>query len=289
MDKISLNKTSKMNAIKYITTNEITNPKRLVRPYGWIGHIPFLQWLIAEVRPNNYVELGVHSGNSFCAGAVALKLVKPSAKAYAIDTWEGDHQASHYGEEIYLDLCKYIKQNLAENSVMIRKYFDDAVSDFQDKSIDLLHIDGLHTYEAVSNDFSKWLSKMSNTGVILFHDIAEKKADFGVWKLWSELKTRYTSFEFDHNHGLGVLMTGSKVHPSLAEISGYSTDEMSLFKRIFEMHGTGVYRYAFNDIYSLLRKEEKTASELIREIGYIKSSISWKITRPLRFLRDKFM
>jgi len=278
-----------MNAIKYITSNEITIPKRLVRPYGWIGHIPFLQWLIAELKPNNYVELGVHTGNSFCAAAESLKLAKPSAKAYAIDTWEGDHQASHYGEEVYLNISKYIKENLAENSLMIRKYFDDAVSDFQDNSIDLLHIDGLHTYEAVSNDFNKWLPKMSNSGVILFHDIAEKSADFGVWKLWSELKTRYTSFEFDHNHGLGVLMTGSKVPPSLAEISGYSTNEMSLFKRIFEMHGTGVYRDAFNDVYSQLREEEKTASELIREIGYMKSSISWKITLPLRFLRDKWI
>jgi hypothetical protein len=278
-----------MNAIKYITAYEVTKPKRLVRPYGWIGHIPFLQWLIAEVKPNNYVELGVHTGNSFCTAAEGLKLANPSARAYAIDTWEGDHQASYYGEEIYLDLSKYIKENIAENSLMIRKYFDDAVSDFQDTSIDLLHIDGLHTYEAVSNDFTKWLPKMSNAGVILFHDIAEKSADFGVWKLWSELKIRYPSFEFDHNHGLGVLMTGSKVHPSLAEISGYGMNEMSLFKSIFKMHGNGVYRDAFNDVYSQLREEEKTASEVIREIGYMKSSISWKITHPLRILRDSCM
>ena len=148
-----------MNATKYIENTTICPPKRLVIPYAWIGHIPFLQWLISEVKPNNYVELGVHTGNSFCAAAEVLKLTNPSAKAYALDTWEGDHQASHYGEEIFLEISKYIKKNFAENAIIIRKYFDDAVSDFLDGSIDLLHIDGLHTYEAVANDFKKWLPK----------------------------------------------------------------------------------------------------------------------------------
>ena len=44
----------------------------------------------------------------------------------------------------------------------------------------------------------------------MFHDIVETQANFGVFRLWAELKREFRSFEFHHSHGLGILAIGSE-------------------------------------------------------------------------------
>lgn len=68
-------------------------------------------------------------------------------------------------------------------SVLLRNTFDEAVSKFKNETIDILHIDGYHTFEAVQHDYKTWLPKISKNGIVLFHDIAVKSGGFGVYKL----------------------------------------------------------------------------------------------------------
>jgi hypothetical protein len=64
-------------------------PERLVSPGSWIGHIPFAAWLIQTLRPQVFVELGTHQGNSYFSFCQARKEADLSTKCFAVDTWQG--------------------------------------------------------------------------------------------------------------------------------------------------------------------------------------------------------
>ncbi len=174
--------------------------------WPWTGHKYFAYDLIANIKPKKIVELGTHYGTSLWSFSQAIKDFSIPAELFAVDTWKGEKHAGFYGEEVF-ETVRKIKNKFYSNLKinLIRKKFDDALLDFENDSIDLLHIDGLHTYEAVKNDFENWLPKVKANGIILFHDIAVTRDDFGVYRLWDELKNKYATIEFHQSYGLGVL------------------------------------------------------------------------------------
>ena len=68
---------------------------------AWIQHIPFAFLVIEALRPDTFVELGSHFGDSYCAFCQAAKTLELPMRAFAIDTWEGDQHAGFYGQEVY--------------------------------------------------------------------------------------------------------------------------------------------------------------------------------------------
>ena len=208
---------------------------------AWTGHIPFAGWLMDALRPKIFVELGTHRGASYLAFCQAVEQRGLQTVCYAVDTWQGDEHTKSYGEEIFTELSAIHDRHFSGFSHLVRSTFDDALHEFGDGSIDLLHIDGLHTYKAVKHDFETWLPKMSASGVILFHDTMERGRGFGVWKLWAELAKRYPSFQFRHSHGLGVLLVGDQVPASLRQLAeGFSGDDAPVIDELFETLGSNI-------------------------------------------------
>ena len=208
-------------------------PNRLTTGSAWHEHIPFAMFLVDLLRPGMIVELGTHHGDSYCAFCQAVKELHLDTACYAVDTWQGDPQAGFYGPEVLADLRGHHDSLYGSFSRLIQSTFDDALQHFADGTIDLLHIDGYHTYESVKHDFEAWLPKLSPHAVVLFHDINVRERDFGIRKFWDEVRAKYPHFEFRHGHGLGVLAVGKVCSEELQELFDSPEDESIRIRDLF--------------------------------------------------------
>ena len=202
---------------------------------AWFEHAPFAFWLIDTLRPTNMVELGCHAGFSYFCFCQAVAKLKTKTKCHAVDTWSGDEHAGFYDERIYTSVVE-LNQPYNSFSSLLRTTFDDALSNFPDKSIDFLHIDGRHFYEDVKHDYENWLPKLSNNAIVLFHDTNVREREFGVWKLFKALKRRHAGFEFLHGNGLGVLAPG-KVPKAMKP---FFAENPALLRQVFSALGLAI-------------------------------------------------
>jgi len=266
-----------------IGSESFQRPQHLVES-SWLEHAPFAFWLIQNQKPKKIVELGSFNGFSlfcFCQGIKNSGL--EGTEIYAIDTWQGDEHTSYYDNKIFNKVSQTASRDYPGICNLIRSTFDNALSSFDDDSIDLLHIDGLHTYEAVKHDFESWLPKLKKNAVILFHDTNVFVKDFGVWKFWSEITQRYKGFNFLHGFGLGVLSLNEGDESKLNPLLTASDPEINEIRKIYSTLGRKVQ----------LEWENECDSQKIRLLQHdaamrkiMQQSLSWKITSPIRALAN---
>ena len=284
------------------------SPNSIHSPNAWVGHLPFAAWLIQISPPKIFVELGTHTGNSYFSFCQSVADTSLSTKCYAIDTWEGDEHAGDYGDEIFQKVNSHNRDCYANFSTLLRMRFDDALTFFANESIGLLHIDGLHTYEAVRHDFETWLPKLAPGAIVLFHDTNVHERNFGVWKLWEELQVDYpNNIEFKHSHGLGLLqLNNAPIEKRCSWLEPKSQDKEVLIDYFDALGSHQLARYEIIELKQAVADRDARISYLEQavadrdaRISYLEqavadrdaqiqlmlSSTSWRLTAPIRALR----
>jgi hypothetical protein len=223
-------------------------------PSAWEAHVPFLFCLLYFTRPRRFVELGTHYGNCFFAACQASRDLGNSIECVAVDTWRGDEHTGMYGEEVFRQFKSVLERDFMGCGKYIRSTFDEASPLFEVGSIDLLHIDGLHTYEAVAHDFETWLPKMSDRGVVMLHDTCVRDGNFGVWRLWERLEGAFPSFNFLHGSGLGVLLVGNNP----------SGPVRLLFDMLSRQEYANLVKFLFENLGKLSPLQNRSKPSLVR-------------------------
>jgi hypothetical protein len=188
---------------------DIDQPSSRFEPriYGvgaWTPHLHFGYDLVAVLRPALLVELGVDRGESYFAFCQSAAENETGTRCFGVDIWQGDKHAGGYDETTFTQVSGHNAAHYKSFSTLLRSNFDVALSRFEPDSIDVLHLDGLHTEAAVRRDVESWLPKLRPNGILLLHDVGVRGKDFGVWKIWEELQTRGRSHTFQDGPGLGV-------------------------------------------------------------------------------------
>jgi hypothetical protein len=177
-------------------TNEYLR-KILKHQTAWVGHGLFAMRLVEEFKPKVIVDLGVDYGfSTFCFGHHNI------GNVYGIDWFKGDQQSGErntYNEvmETYEILNK--EYGVSNIEFIIGEFNDVAMT--WDKQIDILHIDGFHSYESVKNDYDTWSKFCHEDSIILFHDTVSHQKTVG--KLFDELNG--LKINKRDSAGLGIL------------------------------------------------------------------------------------
>jgi predicted O-methyltransferase YrrM len=113
------------------------------------------------------VEIGSYLGgsSSFLACAAQTK----NHKLYCVDTWGNESMTEGLRDtyNIFMHNIKPVKDYVFP----LRGKSADIANSFH-YSIDLLFVDGDHSYESVKLDVESWLPKLKDGGIIILHDYA---------------------------------------------------------------------------------------------------------------------
>jgi len=114
-----------------------------------------------------FVEIGSYVGASSCFLAAGIG-ESSCKKIYCVDTWSNDAMSEGKREtyQEFLDNTRKY-QNLISP---LRGTSTDVANAFNE-GVDLLFIDGDHTYEGVKADVDAWLPKLNKNALVIFHDI----------------------------------------------------------------------------------------------------------------------
>jgi predicted O-methyltransferase YrrM len=155
---------------KQILEKMRANDKRADGPDGWTTDEELKFLAERAAISTDIAEIGCWKGRS-----TKVLLDNTKGKVYAIDHFKGTDKEKDVwsgiladGEDIYAEFRKNVGN--PDNLEVLRMGSGDAAASIKDASLDMLFIDGDHTYSGVIQDIDNYLPKMRKGGTICGHD-----------------------------------------------------------------------------------------------------------------------
>ena len=130
------------------------------------------------------VEIGSWTGGS--SEIIAKKL--KDGVLYCVDTWDYNGCHAHpklielaEGRDIFTEFNKRMRKY---HPITIKAKSLDAVNGFEDKSVDMVFLDGDHSYSGLMADLNAWVPKIKVKGIICGHDYGRE--EYGVTEAVNE-------------------------------------------------------------------------------------------------------
>lgn len=123
----------------------------------------------------NAVEIGVQYGRSTTVIGMCAK--ERGFHFTAIDNWSENDDTKEHVELLLISEMKLPINLISQGSVQASKKYR--------RKIDLIHIDGDHSYEGVNADINAWLPKVKKGGFVIFDDYGPDSLP-GVYKAVGE-------------------------------------------------------------------------------------------------------
>jgi hypothetical protein len=163
---------------------------------GWFSHSNAYKSFV-DRAPNDatFVEIGTFMGRSTCCMGELIKNSGKNIKFYTVDTfagsigeeWHSDiiNQLSKNNSDLYQQFLYYVKQCKVDDFITpIHSTSLDAANQFDDGSLDMIYVDGGHTYQEVFDDLTAWYPKLKSGGIIAGDD-------YGTWPSVNEAVNEY--------------------------------------------------------------------------------------------------
>jgi hypothetical protein len=145
---------------------------------GWFNmEKQYLELLDATPEGGTFVELGCYKGKSTSFIGVEIHKRKRDINFFAVDSFQGATNSTDVNEIKAYEGISEIEESYTYNVSLIGNKIktivsltDEAAQYFEDGSVDVIFVDGGHSYEVVKADILAWLPKMKPNGIMAGHD-----------------------------------------------------------------------------------------------------------------------
>jgi predicted O-methyltransferase YrrM len=194
------------------TLVEFSLSHRVIKPLQVRSELQRFAALVANLKPKAVLEVGTCLGGTLF---VLSRLADEGATIISVDLPGGKFGGGYQWLRTPIYKCF---PRRGQRLHLIRGNSHDVKTQATVKHIlgsqklDLLFIDGDHTYDGVKRDFTLYAPLVRKGGVVAFHDIAEHSRETGseVSRFWNEINQHYSHEEIIEDRkqgwaGIGIL------------------------------------------------------------------------------------